>query len=1395
MGKKLSKKTLKRMGKWAAWAVSGCLALVLVAYAALQTPWTKNALVNYVAEYCSHELGWKVEMSTPEGVLPFSLKIASLRIADTNGEWFAATNTSLSLSPVPFGRRFATLKIGMDEATVRRAPVMPPDQGPPPPETRPLAFLDGLGPLPVEGEMQLDVGRLHLDDSLTGRALTGQASVHALAMAGAVDARIVVSAQEDAAAHPPSAPSADTSSASPASTPASTDVSILARFDPGLRTARLQLTLKEEPGGMAAAMAGLPADTPLSASMDGDGPLAAWQASLAVRGGQEAIVTGTLTAGLGRTSADDAGFGLDLSINPFLLPVPAQLRDALGSQVGLLFKGVLTSAGLPMPQWQIRMDELSVVAKAFKAEVRGDLGPQCLAPRLNFALRVADPAPLGLKAGPLAVEGALNATLDTAGPLTAEVQLSSADLGSALLPFGVGLGGKAAIAATVQGDTNRQDFAVTVDAGFTELAGTTGELGPKLAAALGREVRLHVDAGLAAGKHASLTGLRVTSKALRVEASGSYALDTTKADVRADVDAPDLAALAPLAGMKLAGAATIRIRAQGPTDAPQVTLDFEGKKLVADQTRFDRLGLRLTAEPGPKSGRSGVHGKLDARAEKGSGKLAASTSFTLDGQKLTLANLQASGPGLTLSGNLDAALDHKTASGQLKTAADLAPLGAFLGRKMAGRVQAEISLAASGLRQDVSAHVGASGLAAEGVTLAKAEISGAFTDVLRSPQGDLNVALTRVTAGSAAVESLQAKAHGGGKSIDFFITTKGTLPERFELATGGSFSPAPGGGTLRLATLNATARELKLALTRPATATLGAGTMSLDGVNISLDGSPLTASGSLKPGRADFSLDVAALPLGLLEKAGLAGVSGLSGTASVTLRVTGTPAAPQVAAVVKLDKVAMAGAQGQNIPPANLTLDALLAAGRLTAACQLSAGPEAAFVLKASLPARLSLAPFNFIVPRDAALDGSLKGDVDLARAAAISGDEALSLSGTLKADFTLSGNLSAPQISGRATLAGGQADYLTTGTRLRDITLDLEATGAKVALNTFTARDAGQGTLSVTGKADLSPEGSFPYEASLVLDKLTPMRSDIARATLSAKVNAAGNTNGAKVKGSATVGPVEVHIPDRMPPNATPIPVEMTGKSGKADSKPAAPTKPYPVDMDVAVDFPGRIFVRGMGLDSMWAGKLRVKGSPDAPEIGGSIRIVKGQLDFFGKNFNLARGQVTFHGNKPPMPMLDMEAKVQAGDITASILVTGNANRPSIDFTSDPVVPRDEILSRVLFGQSVSSLTPPQALQLAQAVATLTGVGGSLDFLGATRKLAGLDYLGVKSSGQSVGQSTVAAGKYVADGVYVEASQGLAGTSGAVSVEVDVTKNITIESKIGLDSKTGVGVNWKFDY
>ncbi|MFP5238508.1 MAG: hypothetical protein ACLGQW_01630, partial [Acidobacteriota bacterium] len=61
MGFAFSRKTLKKAGKWAVWLSAGCLGLLLAAYAAVQTPWAKRLLADAAVEYCSRELGWKVE--------------------------------------------------------------------------------------------------------------------------------------------------------------------------------------------------------------------------------------------------------------------------------------------------------------------------------------------------------------------------------------------------------------------------------------------------------------------------------------------------------------------------------------------------------------------------------------------------------------------------------------------------------------------------------------------------------------------------------------------------------------------------------------------------------------------------------------------------------------------------------------------------------------------------------------------------------------------------------------------------------------------------------------------------------------------------------------------------------------------------------------------------------------------------------------------------------------------------------------------------------------------------------------------------------------------------------------------------------------------------------------
>ena len=77
--------------------------------------------------------------------------------------------------------------------------------------------------------------------------------------------------------------------------------------------------------------------------------------------------------------------------------------------------------------------------------------------------------------------------------------------------------------------------------------------------------------------------------------------------------------------------------------------------------------------------------------------------------------------------------------------------------------------------------------------------------------------------------------------------------------------------------------------------------------------------------------------------------------------------------------------------------------------------------------------------------------------------------------------------------------------------------------------------------------------------------------------------------------------------------------------------------------------------------------------------------------------------------------------------------------------LPQDEIVSRILFGNSVGQLSALQAVQLAASLNTLRGSGGGLNPLGKLRQVAGIDRLRILGADDTSGRGTaLAAGKYI---------------------------------------------------
>ena len=231
--------------------------------------------------------------------------------------------------------------------------------------------------------------------------------------------------------------------------------------------------------------------------------------------------------------------------------------------------------------------------------------------------------------------------------------------------------------------------------------------------------------------------------------------------------------------------------------------------------------------------------------------------------------------------------------------------------------------------------------------------------------------------------------------------------------------------------------------------------------------------------------------------------------------------------------------------------------------------------------------------------------------------------------------------------------------------------------------------------------------------------------------------------------------------------------------------------NLDVTVDIPGRLFVRGKGLDSEWGGKLDISGTTDDPRISGQLSALRGQLDVIGKTFVIRDSQITFAGASPPDPMLDIEGVYTTEDLVVTAGFQGPSSDPELVLSSNPSLPEDEILSQVLFGKSQGSLSAVEAVQLASALNELSGGGTGLDVVGSIRRFIGADVLQV---GGGEDGPEVKVGKYLTEGVYVGTKAGSTPGSSGVEVEIEVTPNISVTSETTeIDSKAGV--QYRLDY
>jgi translocation and assembly module TamB len=189
-------------------------------------------------------------------------------------------------------------------------------------------------------------------------------------------------------------------------------------------------------------------------------------------------------------------------------------------------------------------------------------------------------------------------------------------------------------------------------------------------------------------------------------------------------------------------------------------------------------------------------------------------------------------------------------------------------------------------------------------------------------------------------------------------------------------------------------------------------------------------------------------------------------------------------------------------------------------------------------------------------------------------------------------------------------------------------------------------------------------------------------------------------------------------------------------------------IALDIRVRADDRVQVEGMGLESVWRGDIRVRGTPAAPIFLGTATLARGEFTFASSTFELKSGRVGFNG-RPLDSSINIQAQTQAEEVTAFVTISGTAGKPDIRFSSSPTLPQDEILSRLLFGASVADLSVTEAVQLATAIA---GLQSGTDTLGKVRRSVGVDRLRIVGDNAETGMGTgIAIGKRLTRNGYVE--------------------------------------------
>jgi translocation and assembly module TamB len=427
---------------------------------------------------------------------------------------------------------------------------------------------------------------------------------------------------------------------------------------------------------------------------------------------------------------------------------------------------------------------------------------------------------------------------------------------------------------------------------------------------------------------------------------------------------------------------------------------------------------------------------------------------------------------------------------------------------------------------------------------------------------------------------------------------------------------------------------------------------------------------------------------------------------------------------------------------------------------------------------------------------------------------------GTLVFDIKLENMLKAPRATGVMRVIAGAFNVPEYGVSYSDVQIVASIDSALVKITDFRVQSEKGG---LSANAQIKYDKGTIAEASGVLTTtdFLALRTRDMEVRLDANINASSNTQGARYRGDITVNRSRFFLPALQENAVIQLEEKTAAPSAPADSSSAVTAKTDANGLtqrwlqnlrgELKIKIPRNTWIRGPELNA------EIDGALDFTQEGaenfllfGTVNIIRGNYELFGKRFDISSGQITFQGD-PYSPHFELAAKhvfrAPGGDRekkNIEVKISGSLANPQIQFLRDGE-PLDEknAIANLIFGVDFDQLFYSQSKEIeaelgkssytAAAKGLISGLV-SQELAKSLGRSLNLDVIEFQGAGD-FSQTSVLVGKYITNDLFISFEQEPEGR--VFSLELELFKFLFLQAAHGGEEnrKTGFDFIWKLDW